>query len=220
MNKEDLKEKEELKDEIIEETVEKEAEEKSDEVVEETTEETVEEEIIEEAEEVIEETSEAKPQNAEENEVLKEEVTRLNKELDEMKQAYIRKQADYQNFTKRKEKEAEEFRKYASEKIIGKLLDGVDNLTRAIDMAKQSKEIEGLIKGVELTLNQFSEVLKAEGLEEVQTAGMEYNPEEHMAVMVEDNPEIENNYIIAELQKGYKLKGRVIRPAMVKVCKK
>lgn len=149
-----------------------------------------------------------------------EEIGKLQAEVEDWKQSYLRKQADFQNFTKRKEKEMDELRKFASEKIITKLLDGIDNLTRAAETSKQSNDFDGLVKGVELTLNQFREIFKAEGLEAIDTEGKEFNPEEHMAVMVEASEDFEDNYIMMELQRGYKLKGKVIRPSMVKVCKK
>ncbi|WP_027129488.1 nucleotide exchange factor GrpE [Fusobacterium perfoetens] len=153
-------------------------------------------------------------------EAIQEEIGKLKAEVEDWKQSYLRKQADFQNFTKRKEREMDELRKFASEKIITKLLDGIDNLTRAEETSRQTNDFEGLVKGVELTLNQFKEVLKSEGLEAIETEGKEFNPEEHMAVMVEANEAFEDNFIIAEFQKGYKLKGKVIRPSMVKVCKK
>lgn len=177
-----------------------------------------------EKEQVCEETNEAceneKSQEVNEVEALQEENGKLKAEVEDWKQSYLRKQADFQNFTKRKEKEMDELRKFASEKIITKLLDGIDNLTRAAETSKQSNDFDGLVKGVELTLNQFREIFKAEGLEVIDTEGKEFNPEEHMAVMVEASEDFEDNYIMMELQRGYKLKGKVIRPSMVKVCKK
>ena len=177
-----------------------------------------------EKEQVCEETNEAceneKSQEVNEVEALQEENGKLKAEVEDWKQSYLRKQADFQNFTKRKEKEMDELRKFASEKIITKLLDGIDNLTRAAETSKQSNDFDGLVKGVELTLNQFREIFKAEGLEPIDTEGKEFNPEEHMAVMVEASEDFEDNYIMMELQRGYKLKGKVIRPSMVKVCKK
>ena len=177
-----------------------------------------------EKEQVCEETNEAceneKSQEVNEVEALQEENGKLKAEVEDWKQSYLRKQADFQNFTKRKEKEMDELRKFASEKIITKLLDGIDNLTRAAETSKQSNDFDGLVKGVELILNQFREIFKAEGLEAIDTEGKEFNPEEHMAVMVEVSEDFEDNYIMMELQRGYKLKGKVIRPSMVKVCKK
>ena len=177
-----------------------------------------------EKEQVCEETNETceneKSQEGNEIEALQEENGKLKAEVEDWKQSYLRKQADFQNFTKRKEKEMDELRKFASEKIITKLLDGIDNLTRAAETSKQSNDFDGLVKGVELTLNQFREIFRAEGLEAIDTEGKEFNPEEHMAVMVEASEEFEDNHIMLELQRGYKLKGKVIRPSMVKVCKK
>lgn len=147
-------------------------------------------------------------------------IGKLKLEVEEWKNSYMRKQADFQNFTKRKEKEMEELRKFASEKIIVKLLDGLDNLSRAVETSKQTSDFESLSKGVEMTLNQFKQILKTEGVEAIETENKEFNPEKHMAVMVEESEEIENNHIIMELQKGYSLKGKVVRPSMVKVCKK
>lgn len=147
-------------------------------------------------------------------------IGKLKLEVEDWKNSYMRKQADFQNFTKRKEKEMEELRKFASEKIIVKLLDGIDNLSRAVETSKQTSDFESLSKGVEMTLNQFKQILKTEGVEAIETENKEFNPEKHMAVMVEESEEIENNHIIMELQKGYSLKGKVVRPSMVKVCKK
>lgn len=147
-------------------------------------------------------------------------IGKLKLEVEDWKNSYMRKQADFQNFTKRKEKEMEELRKFASEKIIIKLLDGIDNLSRAVETSKQTSDFESLSKGVEMTLNQFKQILKTEGVEAIETENKEFNPEKHMAVMVEESEEIENNHIIMELQKGYSLKGKVVRPSMVKVCKK
>lgn len=168
----------------------------------------------------LEDEFDKKSQKKEENlESAKLEIEKLKSEVEDWKNSYLRKQADFQNFTKRKEKEMEELRKFASEKIIVKLLDGIDNLSRAVETSKQMSDFESLSKGVEMTLNQFKEILKAEGVEAIDTKDKEFNPQEHMAVMVEENEEIKENHVIEEFQKGYKLKGKVVRPSMVKVCK-
>ncbi|MDP0488956.1 MAG: nucleotide exchange factor GrpE [Fusobacterium sp. JB021] len=187
--------------------------------------EEVKEEILNEEETLKKE--ENKEENKKENKTsvdtessFEEEIGKLKAEVEDWKGSYMRKQADFQNFTKRKEKEMDELRKFASEKIIVKLLDGIDNLSRAVETSKQTSDFESLSKGVEMTLNQFKEVLKAEGVEAIETENQEFDPQKHMAVMVEENEEVENNHIIMELQKGYVLKGKVVRPSMVKVCKK
>ncbi|MFA6709251.1 MAG: nucleotide exchange factor GrpE [Fusobacterium sp.] len=167
------------------------------------------------------ETNEKKPDDkAKDVESSEEIIGKLKLEVDDWKNSYMRKQADFQNFTKRKEKEMEELRKFASEKIILKLLDGIDNLSRAVETSKQTSDFESLSKGVEMTLNQFKQILKTEGVEAIETDNKEFDPQKHMAVMVEESQEVKNNHIIMELQKGYSLKGKVVRPSMVKVCKK
>lgn len=177
--------------------------------------EELEKESIETPEAETEETAEeAKTENCQE------EIEKLKAELDDWKNSYMRKQADFQNFTKRKEREMEELRKFASEKIITKLLDGMDNLERAISSSSQTKDFDGLVKGVQLILGNLKDIMKSEGVEEIVTENAEFDPHEHMAVMVENSEEHEDNKIIMELQKGYKMKGKVIRPSMVKVCKK
>lgn len=177
--------------------------------------EELEKENIETPEAETEETAEeAKTEN------YQEEIEKLKAELDDWKNSYMRKQADFQNFTKRKEREMEELRKFASEKIITKLLDGMDNLERAISSSSQTKDFDGLVKGVQLILGNLKDIMKSEGVEEIVTENAEFDPHEHMAVMVENSEEHEDNKIIMELQKGYKMKGKVIRPSMVKVCKK
>ncbi|MCJ8342417.1 MAG: nucleotide exchange factor GrpE, partial [Cetobacterium sp.] len=75
-------------------------------------------------------------------------------------------------------------------------------------------------KGVELTLSQMKSTITSEGVEPIETNGEKFDPHHHMAVAVEDSVDHENEEIIAEFQKGYKMKGKVIRPSMVKVCKK
>jgi molecular chaperone GrpE len=153
-------------------------------------------------------------------ETLADKIDKIEAEVEEWKQAYLRKQADFQNFTKRKEKEAEELRKYASEKVMSKVIEAVDNLERGVAASSETKDFESLVKGVEMTLSQMHGIMNTEGVEVIETEGQKFDPHLHMAVIAEDSPEHENDDIILELQKGYKLKGKVIRPSMVKVCKK
>ena len=113
----------------------------------------------------------------------------------------------------------EEFRKLTSETMVTTLLDGVDDLDRAISASKATKNFDGLVKGVVMILGQLKGIMETEGVEPIKVEG-KYNPLYHNAVMVEDNPEFEDDTIILELQKGYTMKGKVIRPAMVKVSKR
>lgn len=160
-----------------------------------------------EAEKSAEETSEDK-------------IQKLEAELEEWKNSYTRKLAEFQNFTKRKENEVAEMRKYASEGIIVKLLDNIDNLERAVDASKESQNFDSLIEGVNMILNNLKHLLAEEGVEEIEAAGKEYDPYEHKAMITENKEELDDNVVVQVFQKGYKMKGKVVRPAMVTVNKK
>lgn len=147
-------------------------------------------------------------------------IKKLELELQEWKNSYTRKLAEFQNFTKRKEAEVFEMKKYASENIIVKLLDNIDNLERAVDASKESKNFDSLVEGVNMILNNLKYLLKEEGVEEIETENKKFDPYEHQAMMTEQKEELENDDIVQVFQKGYKLKGKVIRPAMVTVNKK
>lgn len=156
----------------------------------------------------------------EEEETLEEKFAKIEADLSDWKNAYARKNAEFQNFTKRKQNELEEFRKYASEKVILKVLEAVDNLERGVAASLETKDFDSLVKGVEMTLSQMHGIMNAEGVEPIEAVGKEYNPHLHQAVMTEKSETVDNDHIIMELQKGYKMKDKVIRPSMVKVCKK
>ena len=130
-----------------------------------------------------------------------------------------RKQADFQNFTKRKEKEVEELKKFASEKIITQFLGSLDNFERAIEASTESKDFDSLLQGVEMIVRNLKDIMSGEGVEEISTEGA-FNPEYHHAVGVEASEDKKKDEIVKVLQKGYMMKGKVIRPAMVIVCKK
>ncbi|MBZ4682953.1 MAG: nucleotide exchange factor GrpE [Fusobacteriales bacterium] len=189
---------------------------KNKEIFEEEMEELKQEELEKENEAKVEEIGE----NLEETNDLEKQLENANKEIEELKNAYARKNAEFQNFARRKENEFEELKKYAAEKIIAKFLEGVDNLERAIAASLESKDFDSLVKGVDMTLNQIKNTLKAEGVEEIKAVGEKFDPYKHQAVMVENVEDVENDHIIMELQKGYTMHGKVIRPSMVKVCKK
>lgn len=177
--------------------------------------------IKEKKEEAVETQEKDGKEEVEKKELdLQQKLEDLQREVDNLNGDYLRKNAEFQNFRKRQEKEIEELRKYASEKIIIKLLDSVDNLERAIDAAKTTEDFESLVKGVEMTLTQMKGIMTSEGVEELKAEGEMYNPHIHHGVMTEESDNHENDSIIQVFQKGYKMKEKVIRPAMVKVCKK
>lgn len=151
-------------------------------------------------------------------EIGKEEIGKLKAEIEEWKNEYLRKQAEFQNFTKRKEKEVDELKKFSSEKIITQFLGSLDNLERAIDSSIESKNFDSLLEGIKMIVRSLKDIMSAEGVEEIKSEGI-YNPVYHHAVGVEANEDFKEDEIIKVLQKGYMMKGKVIRPAMVIVCK-
>ena len=168
------------------------------------------------------ETKETVDENVEnKEETCEEKIAKLELEVQEWKNSYTRKLAEFQNFTKRKETEVSEMKKYASEGIIVKLLDNIDNLERAENASAETKNFDALVEGVNMILRNLKYMLSEEGVEEVEAGeGVKFNPYEHQAMMTEEKDGLDNDVIVQVFQKGYKLKGKVIRPAMVTVNKK
>mgnify|MGYP000923387103 CR=1 FL=1 len=154
-------------------------------------------------------------------ETCEEKIAKLELELQEWKNSYTRKLAEFQNFTRRKEAEVSEMKKYASEGIILKVLDNIDNLERAENASAETKNFDALVEGVNMILRNLKYMLSEEGVQEIEAGeGVEFNPYEHQAMMTESKEELKDNDIVQVFQKGYKLKGKIIRPAMVTVNKK
>jgi len=168
------------------------------------------------------ETKETVDENVDnKEETCEEKIAKLELEVQEWKNSYTRKLAEFQNFTKRKETEVSEMKKYASEGIIVKLLDNIDNLERAENASAETKNFDALVEGVNMILRNLKYMLSEEGVEEVEAGeGVQFNPYEHQAMMTEEKDDLDNDVIVQVFQKGYKLKGKVIRPAMVTVNKK
>lgn len=168
-------------------------------------------------EEIKEEVVEEKDVKEEIN--IEEEIGKLKAELEDFKSAYLRKQAEFQNYAKRKENEYNELKKYSSENIIKKILPNFDNLERAVVASETSNDFKSLQEGISMIIKSMQELFKSEGVEEIKTDGI-FDPAFHHAVMVEESEEHEDNEISKVLEKGYMLNGKVIRPAMVMVYKK
>lgn len=172
--------------------------------------------------EIDNETEETVAENVEnKEETCEEKIAKLELEVQEWKNSYTRKLAEFQNFTKRKETEVSEMKKYASEGIIVKLLENIDNLERAENASAETKNFDALVEGVNMILRNLKYMLSEEGVEEVEAGeGVQFNPYEHQAMMTEEKDDLDNDVIVQVFQKGYKLKGKIIRPAMVTVNKK
>jgi molecular chaperone GrpE len=137
----------------------------------------------------------------------------------DFKDRYIRLAADFQNYRRRAEKEKSDIYAYANEKIAVELLDVIDNFERALKSTGDTEtREEGFAKGMELIFKQLLDILLKNGIEEIQSLGEDFDPAVHNAVMMEESDTYESGKVSAVLGKGYRLKDRVIRPAMVKVA--
>lgn len=179
-------------------------------------------ENLEEVEETVEntETTETKEEVVEEKtaeELLQEKVDKLEEELKQSEDKYLRLYAEFENFKRRKNKEIETNNVYKSQKVITEILPSLDNLERALQVESDNEEIKSLLKGVEMVYEGLLNVLKSEGVELIETENAQFDPNYHHAVMQDEDSEKESGAILDTFQKGYKLKDRVIRPAMVKV---
>lgn len=166
-------------------------------------EEIIEEEISEKNKEPAGETEDTKPKQDEKDEALE--------------TKYLRLMADFQNYKRRSEKEKADVYAYANEKIVVQLLDVIDNFERALDCTDTSEK--GFAEGMKMIFKQLKDVLKNSNVEEIEALGLDFDPNFHNAVMMEDTDEYESGKVSAVLQKGYTLNGRVIRASMVKVAK-
>jgi molecular chaperone GrpE len=133
---------------------------------------------------------------------------------------YLRLSAELENFKKRAEKEKSETYKFANENLVKDLLPVLDNLERALEHGREAKTHQALLEGVEMTHKGFWGVLEKYGLTVIDALGEEFDPNQHEAVMVQEDAHRPPNMVINQIQKGYRLNNRLIRPAMVIVSKK
>ncbi len=148
------------------------------------------------------------------------EKERENQELKEKNELLLRHLADIENFKKRLEKERADLRDFANESLIKELLPVVDNLELAISHSRQQECGSALLEGVENVLKGFLQALTKFGVTSIQAKGEKFDPVFHNAVMQQEDDSVADQTIIQELQKGYLLKNRLLRPAMVVVARK
>ena len=147
-------------------------------------------------------------------------IDELELALAAAKESVLRAQADAINSQRRAEKEVEKARKFALEGFSREVLVVADNLERALSVVDQTDQsLQPIVEGIELTLKSFSDVFAKYNIEAVEPMGEPFDPQLHQAMSMVPNPEVEPNTVIAVMQKGYTLNGRLIRPAMVIVSK-
>ena len=162
--------------------------------------------------------TEAQPADeAQENpaDAMQQKIDELTAGLKEKEERALRLQADFENFRRRTSKEKEELSAVIKQEILKDMLPLLDNFERA--MAAETKDAEAFQKGVDMIYTQLQEVMKKNGLEPIETEGQKFDPNFHQAVMRVQNDDLEDDDIVQELQKGYMVEGRVIRPSMVQV---
>ena len=143
----------------------------------------------------------------------------LEAELDAAKDAALRAKADAMNVQRRADQEIEKARKFALERFCSDLLSVVDNLERALESSGDEQGSAALAEGVELTQKGFMDVLAKYGVETVDPQGEPFDPETAQAMGMVEQPDVEPNSVVAVMQRGYLLNGRLLRPAMVMVSK-
>lgn len=144
------------------------------------------------------------------------EVDALKFECEKLNDKLLRNTAELENFKRRTNEEKQNFMKYASQGVMTDLIGIVDNYERAL------ASIESLVDGntflgVKMILDQLNNVLISNGVEEIKSVGEVFDPNVHQAVMTDNNSDFDSGVVTEELQKGYQMKDRILRPAMVKV---
>lgn len=148
-------------------------------------------------------------------------IKQLEKENQELKDKYLRLLAEFDNTRKRLDKDRQDFVKFANEGMIVELLNVLDDLERAIELAQGGHEdLPVFLKGVEMVLAHLYELLKEYGVKPIEAKGKPFNPHCHEALMQAEDKNLPEHTIVEELQKGYMLNDKVIRTSKVKVSKK
>ena len=169
----------------------------------------------------LEDTGAPKPDTSGESASAPASDSALAAELAELKDRYLRLAAEFDNFRKRNLKERQDLHNYANESLVKELLPVVDNLERAVDHGRkeeQRADSENLLQGVELTYRSLTQILARFGVAEIEAAGKPFDPQVHEAVRRIASSEHAPGTILEVYQKGYLLKDRLLRPAMVAVA--
>jgi molecular chaperone GrpE len=161
----------------------------------------------------------SKAVEAKDVDALKKKVDEKEKEAKENYDRLLRAVADLENYKKRAAREKEEWVKFANEDLIKAILPAIDNLERAVDHSEKVVDVQGLVEGLKLTIQQLLQALGKFGLSSVESVGKPFDPAVHEAMLVVQTDECEPNYVVQEFQKGYVLNDRLIRPATVSVSK-
>jgi len=146
---------------------------------------------------------------------LKDERDNLKAERDELKELLLRRQAEFDNFRKRSEKERADFSQFAGMELVREILPILDDFDRALKIETADTEYA---KGVGMIYGRLFEALKKQGLEPIDTVGATFDPHLHQAIERVETKDAEDHAVLGEFQRGYNFKGKLLRPAMVRVA--
>lgn len=169
-------------------------------------------EMVEESE-VIEETNDVEDVTF----ALKEQIKILEEDVNTWKTDYYKVFADMENLKRRLTNEHQTHLKFALQSFIEEMLPVMDNFERSLSIQNPSEEVKSFLKGNQMIYDQLSKILEKNGVTVIEAVGKEFDPSVHQAVMMVSDENFESGYVVEELQKGYKLKDRVIRASLVKV---
>ena len=172
-------------------------------------------EVNDGGEEVLEDVEKISP--AERLLTLEAELKQAKEQAEEHFAHLQRLQAEFDNYRKRTQKEKEETVKYAAERIVESMLPVLDNFERAMNSSKSNQDFNAFSQGVEMIFKQMQSTLTKEGLNPIEAVGQPFDPKLHDAVLQVESEDYPENTVVEELQKGYYLKEKVLRPSMVKV---
>ncbi|MGE7905424.1 nucleotide exchange factor GrpE [Peribacillus sp. NPDC094092] len=183
----------------------------------ETIEESAAEAVFAEEEIPAEENQEETPVEKDELQLAQEKIAELEAKIEEMDNRYLRLQADFDNSRRRAKLDMEAAQKYRVQSIASDLVEALDNFERATKIEADNEQTKSLLSGMEMVYKAITDALNKEGIEPISSVGEEFDPRLHQAVMQVQDENFGSNIVVEEFQKGYILKDRVIRPAMVKV---
>ena len=150
---------------------------------------------------------------------LKEDLAKKEEEIKELNDKVLRAHAEFENFKKRVTKEKSDLLKYANEEMAKEMLRTIDNLEMALDHAREDNQSESITEGIEIILKQLLQSLERFGVKGFNAVGERFDPTKHEAVVQVESAEHEPDTVVAESQKGYFLRDRLLRPALVTVSK-
>ena len=140
--------------------------------------------------------------------------------INDQKDGVVRAAADVENIRRRAAQDVEKAHKFALEKFANELLPVIDNLERAIEFSdKENETLKPLLEGIDMTVKSFNDAVAKFGVEIVNPQGEQFNPDFHQAMSIQPSNDVTPNTVLAVMQKGYTLNGRLLRPAMVMVSK-